>query len=58
MRLFKFFKSVVTEMKVVTWPNAKETKRDTSTVIGTAIIMAIFLGAVDWIVQWALTLLA
>ncbi len=45
-------------MKVVTWPNAKETKRDTSTVIGTAIIMAIFLGAVDWIVQWALTLLA
>lgn len=45
-------------MKVVTWPTAKENRRDTSTVLGTSIIMAIFLGAVDWIVQWALTFLA
>ncbi|WP_268912774.1 preprotein translocase subunit SecE [Lentilactobacillus sp. SPB1-3] len=58
MRLVNFFKSVVAEMKVVTWPNAKQTKDDTSTVVGTAIIMAIFLGIVDWLVQYGLTFLS
>ncbi|AQW21795.1 preprotein translocase subunit SecE [Lentilactobacillus curieae] len=58
MKLGKFFKSVVTEMKMVTWPNAKQTKTDTSTVIGTAILMAIFLGIVDWLVQYGLQFLA
>lgn len=58
LKFARFLKSVVAEMKVVTWPTAKENRRDTSTVLGTSIIMAIFLGAVDWIVQWALTFLA
>ncbi|GAA2980668.1 preprotein translocase subunit SecE [Lentilactobacillus parakefiri] len=58
MRLINFFKKVAQEMKLVTWPNASQTRTDTSTVIGTSIIMAIFLGLVDWIVQWALQFLA
>ncbi|WP_430689987.1 preprotein translocase subunit SecE [Lentilactobacillus laojiaonis] len=45
-------------MKLVTWPNAQETKRDTSTVVGTSILMAIFLGLIDWAFQWGLKLLA
>lgn len=45
-------------MKVVTWPNAKQTRTDTSTVLGTSIIMAIFLGIIDFIVQWGLKFLA
>lgn len=58
MRFFKFLGSVVKEMKVVTWPNAKQTRIDTTTVVGTAIIMAIFLGAIDWIVQYGLSFLS
>ncbi|TLQ19546.1 preprotein translocase subunit SecE [Lentilactobacillus parafarraginis] len=58
MRLWKFLKNVVNEMKVVTWPNAKQTRTDTSTVLGTSIIMAIFLGVIDFIVQWGLKFLA
>lgn len=58
MKLFKFFKSVAQEMKVVTWPNAKETRTDTTTVIGTSISMAIFLGAIDWLFQMGLKFLA
>jgi preprotein translocase subunit SecE len=58
LRLVNFLKNVVKEMKVVTWPNAHETRRDTSTVLGTSIIMAIFLGCIDWIVQWGLSFLA
>ncbi|EHL99557.1 preprotein translocase, SecE subunit [Lentilactobacillus parafarraginis F0439] len=58
MRLWKFLKNVVNEMKVVTWPNAKQTRTDTSTVLGTSIIMAIFLGIIDFIVQWGLKFLA
>lgn len=58
MKLFNFLKSVVQEMKEVTWPNAQETRRDTSTVVGTSVLMAIFLGLVDWFFQWALQLFA
>ncbi|MFD1124016.1 preprotein translocase subunit SecE [Lentilactobacillus raoultii] len=58
MRLWNFCKNVVKEMKIVTWPNVKQTRTDTSTVIGTSIIMAIFLGLIDLIVQWALSFLA
>jgi preprotein translocase subunit SecE len=58
LRLINFFKKVAQEMKMVTWPDVNQTRTDTSTVIGTSIIMAIFLGLVDWIVQWALQFLA
>ncbi|WP_413627603.1 preprotein translocase subunit SecE [Fructilactobacillus vespulae] len=54
MRLWKFLKSVVTEMKIVVWPSAKQNRTDTITVFGTAIFFTIFLGAVDWIVQFLL----
>ncbi|UDM31868.1 preprotein translocase subunit SecE [Lentilactobacillus laojiaonis] len=58
MKFVNFLKSVAQEMKLVTWPNAQETKRDTSTVVGTSILMAIFLGLIDWAFQWGLKLLA
>ncbi|KRM54644.1 preprotein translocase subunit SecE [Lacticaseibacillus sharpeae] len=44
----KFLKSVIDEMKLVTWPTAKETRRDTSTVILTSILFAIYFAVVDW----------
>ncbi|WP_429970579.1 preprotein translocase subunit SecE [Fructilactobacillus sp. Tb1] len=53
-RLWNFFKSVGTEMKLVVWPNAKQTRTDTLTVIGTTIFFTVFLGLIDWAVQTAL----
>ena len=45
--MIKFLKSVVEEMKIVTWPNAKQTRKDTSTVVMTSVLYAIFFGVVD-----------
>ena len=47
MKMIKFLKSVVEEMKIVTWPNAKQTRKDTSTVVMTSVLYAIFFGVVD-----------
>lgn len=46
----KFIKSVIQEMKLVTWPNAAETRRDTSTVIITSILFAAYFALADWII--------
>ena len=57
MRLFSFLSSVKEEMKKVVWPNAYQTKRDTSIVIGTSIFFAIFFAIIDGILQSLLGLL-
>ncbi|EKK20054.1 hypothetical protein B808_756 [Fructilactobacillus florum 8D] len=53
-RLFNFIKSVGREMKLVTWPNVRQTRNDTLTVIGTTIFFTIFLGVIDWVIQQVL----
>lgn len=58
MRLFRFFVSVKDEMKQVSWPNAKQTRKDTSNVIEMALFFAIFLGFFDWLIQYGLKILA
>jgi preprotein translocase subunit SecE len=45
--VIKFFKSVVEEMKLVTWPSAKQNRHDTGTVIVTSILFATYLGLLD-----------
>lgn len=47
--MIKFFKSVVQEMKEVTWPTAKQNRHDTGIVITSSILFAAYLGALDWI---------
>lgn len=54
----KFLKSVIHEMKIVTWPTAKENRRDSVTVIATAIFFALFLGGIDWLIQTGLAFLS
>lgn len=44
----KFFKSVVEEMRLVTWPSAKQNRHDTGIVIGSSILFALYLGLLDW----------
>lgn len=54
----KFFKSVIEEMKIVTWPTAKQNRKDSITVIGTSVFFALFLGLIDWLAQGGITLLS
>ncbi|KRL41989.1 hypothetical protein FD45_GL000437 [Liquorilactobacillus nagelii DSM 13675] len=44
-------------MKETTWPTRKEAFNDTSTVILTSVLFAIFFAIVDFAVQWALKFL-
>ncbi|MDF7638369.1 preprotein translocase subunit SecE [Lactobacillus sp. ESL0791] len=56
--MFKFLKSVGHEMKLVSWPSAKQNRHDTIIVIVVSILFAIYLGALDWLftslAQWFL----
>ena len=54
----KFFTSVVQTLKDTTWLNAKETRRDTTTVVVMSIAFAVFFGVVDYAVQAVLSLIA
>ena len=44
-----FLKEVKLEIKKVNWPTQKETIRDTLTVILVSIVVAVFLGGIDFI---------
>ena len=48
-KIITFFKEIKTEIKKVNWPTKKETIRYTLIVIGVSIVVAIFLGGLDYI---------
>ncbi len=50
-KLIKFFQEVRQEMKKVTWPTRKEISGSTVVVIITVLIVAIYLGVIDNILQ-------
>ncbi len=56
-KLFRFLHEVRLEMKKVTWPTRKEITGSTVVVIITVIIVAIYLGIIDNILQYAIRLL-
>ncbi len=47
----KFLKSVVAEMKNVTWPTRKELRKDTLVVIETSIIFGLMFWVMDTVIQ-------
>lgn len=51
MHIFRFIKSVISEMKLVTWPTAKETRHDTIAVIIITILFVIFFALINWILN-------
>jgi preprotein translocase subunit SecE len=53
-KIIGFFEDVVKEMKKVTWPTKDELKDFTSVVLVATLIMAVFIYAVDTIVNLAL----
>ena len=58
MNIFKkietFFSEVKSELKKVNWPTKKDTIRDTLTVIGASVVVAAFLGGVDFLITYLL----
>jgi len=48
-KIINFLKEVKTEIKKVNWPTKKETLRYTLIVIGVSIVVAIFLGGLDFV---------
>jgi len=49
MRLFTFLKEVQLEMKRVNWPTRRQVVQNTLLVIAISIVVAIFLGILDFI---------
>ena len=53
-RIITFLKEARIELKKVTWPGREETIRYTITVVVISLVVALFLGGLDFIFQWVL----
>ncbi len=53
-KLFNYFREAYIEMKKVTWPTKKETYRYTMLVIGVSLVMAAFLGGLDYLFSFSI----
>jgi len=51
-RITTFLKEVKVELKKVNWPTKQETIKYTLIVIGVSLVVAIFLGGLDFIFTW------
>lgn len=56
-KISNFFRSVVQEMKLVTWPTPRQWRKDVITVIEMAIIFIIFFAISDWALTALLNLI-
>jgi preprotein translocase subunit SecE len=54
-KLFNFLKEARGELKNVKWPSKKKTIRYTKAVIGFSLIVALFLGGLDYVFRMLLT---
>ncbi len=56
-KIIGFFTDIVKEMKKVTWPKREELKESTMVVILTSVIFAVFVYAVDKIINEGLKII-
>lgn len=56
-KLINYFKGAVAEMRKVSWPTRQETYNFTLLVIGVSLLMAVFLGGLDFIFNKGLEML-
>ncbi len=56
-KIIGFFTDIVKEMKKVTWPKKEELKESTMVVIATSLIFAIFVYAVDKVINEGLKII-
>lgn len=55
-KVTNYLKASREELKKVVWPSKKETRNHTLLVIGISLLVAIFLGAVDYLFSYLLGL--
>jgi preprotein translocase subunit SecE len=53
-RLFKYLRESKQELEKVSWPTKEQTKRYAIIVFAFCIIMAIYFGALDWLLNFGL----
>lgn len=53
-KLLNYLKASQEELKKVVWPSKKETRNHTLLVIGISLLVAIFLGAIDFLFNFVL----
>lgn len=53
-KLFNYLKTAILEMRKVTWPTKKETYRYTMLVIVVSLVMAAFLGGLDYLFSFGI----
>ena len=58
LRLTKYFREVRSELRKVAWPNRKEVINNTGIVLLVVLIVAVFIGAVDFLISNLLSLLS
>ena len=51
----EFLEECWVELKKVHWPSAKETQAATAVVIIAVVILALFLGVVDFVLSWLIS---
>ena len=56
-KIINYIKASIEEMKKVSWPTKKETTNYAILVIGASLILAAFLGGLDYIFNWGLELI-
>jgi len=54
-RIITFLKEVKVELKKVNWPTRKQAIKYTLIVIGVSLVVAIFLGGLDFIFIWLIS---
>jgi len=54
-KILTFLKETKVELKKVNWPTRKETTKYTLIVIGSSLVVAIFLGGLDFFFTWIIT---
>jgi len=54
MNVATYLREAWTEIKKVSWPSKKETRAYTWLVIGISLIVALYLGALDYVFNWLL----
>ena len=58
LRITKYFREVRSELRKVAWPNRKEVINNTGIVLLVVLIVAVFIGAVDFLISNLLSLLS
>ena len=56
-KLVKFIKEVRNELKRVSWPSRDDVRESTTVVIVVVLVLAVFIGLVDWALSFLVSFL-